>query len=227
MNIEEANKLNPKSNDKKNSGLKKGLKLIKSPRIAMKEIAEDPNIIFPLLINGFAYIALALLAFPTFSGPYLKEIVPNITPEQKNLEIIKILLISPIQTIFPWLLYSTIYFGIIKLLKGKGTFKQVTVVTGYSYVAIIMWTIVSIVASYFTGILEFNASFTYLLDIFLPNLKGSLFYKFIFSLNAFTIWQFVMIAIGLVEVSKLSKAKIYTMVTISYGFIVFMNTIFS
>ncbi len=227
MDIKARNDLDLGSNKEKRSSIQKAWMLIKSPKIAMKEIAENPTILFPLLINAFGYVSLALLAFPTFSGPHLKGLMPDLAPDQKNIEIIKILLISPFQTIFPWILYTAIYFGLIKLMKGKGSFKQVAAVTGYSYVTIILWFVVSIVASYFTDVLEFNASFTYLLDLLAPSLKGGLFYKFIFSLNIFTVWQFILIAIGLVEVTKLSKAKIYTMVSLSFGFIVFMNTFFS
>jgi hypothetical protein len=192
-----------------------------SPEKTMKDIEGSPRVLFPILMMILVPVVYTLLRFPLYKEyiRYTMEATMELagtnagtTAEQMEL-IIKVVTISglvtiPGQTLLIWLIGTAVIFGIVKLFKGQGRFKQFMSVTGYAFAVMILFYLVSFIVSFFSGEYYFNAS----LALFVPALKGSFIYGFLRSIDFFTIWQYVVAGIGISIVSRLRKIHIYTII---------------
>jgi hypothetical protein len=119
---------------------------------------------------------------------------------------------TPITSIAMWLILSAVLFLGTKILKGEGSFKQFMSITGYSYVIMLLYYILSAAVSLFSGELMLNTS----IGILASGLKGSYIYGVLRNIDLFGIWYYSVMAIGITTLTKLSKTRSYAMMSIVY-----------
>ncbi|MCX7843562.1 MAG: YIP1 family protein [Clostridia bacterium] len=197
--------------------------VVVSPSETMKAIAAKPTVIVPIIMFLLMPLALYILRYDLYEE-FMRNITQmslenssaNMTPEQIAAAVdmsVKIGIFStPLSMMLNWLIGTAILFGIMKIFKGEGNFKQYLSVTGYAYVIMVVYYLLCIPVSYMTGTLMLNSS----LALIVPHMKESLLYGILRGLDFFSLWYFLVIGIGAAAVSKVSKAKVYTVVGIIF-----------
>ena len=206
---------------KQMSFLQKVIGVIVSPKKAMEAIAQKSDILYPILAMLLTTPILYLIRYPLFEQMVKTKLentpqAAQMTPSMISLSTKIGLITAPIRVIIMWIVITFIFWGILRIFKGEGKFKQYLSVTGYAYTIVIISMIVTLIASYFTGSLILDTSLASITNLFAPDLKGSFLYGIIRGINLFGIWQFIVYAIGLKVVSKLSSAKVYSVVSVVY-----------
>lgn len=203
------------------------LGVIISPEQTMQNLAEKPRILFPIIIQALGMLGLYLLRFPLYMDMLRKGMElglaqsnTQLTPEQIEASLqmgLGITLVAiPLTTLAVWVVVSAVSLGAMKIFKGEGNFKQIASVVGYSYVITLLYLVISAVASFFSGTLMLDASLANLTNLVMPDLKGTLTYGIIRGIDLFTVWYYIVMAIGLTKVGKISKAKAYGVVGVLF-----------
>ncbi|WP_273702721.1 Yip1 family protein [Thermoanaerobacter sp. A7A] len=215
--------LNNEEQVKEMNFMQRVIGIIISPIETMKNLIEKPRILYPIFAMAFGMVLLYLIRFPVFSE-YIKNNVQMalsqtntpLTQEQINATVkmapYMALISTPIANLFSWLIITVAIFGLIKLFKGQGNFKQYLSITGYAYTITLLYLFLSLIVSFFSGELTINSSLTLLAQ----SLKGSYIYGVMRGIDLFTIWYYVVIAIGVGLVSNISKTKAYAVVALVY-----------
>ena len=191
------------------------------PGNVMDNLAERPRIAFPFIFLPIVQLAAMLATIPMY-----KEFIRNGTVElasQKNLEMtseqlnktVNLAMITgpvggAIGVVIAWVLGALILWGVIKIFKGQGSYKQILSITGYAGVITVLSTVVHVIKSNVTGVYDL-LSYTSL-AVLMPKMDGNFFYGMAKFLDVFSIWQYVVIAIGVAAVSKMPKKKAYLIV---------------
>jgi len=193
--------------------------VIFSPGKVMVSLEQKPRILFALLLTIITPVVMIFSIFPMYKE-FLRstlEAAPtttNLTAEQidmaVNISQYSTPFILAITAAAMWLLGALVLWVIIKIFKGEGRYKQILSITGYSAVIAALSAIATIITTQFTGTFS-EVSFTSVASL-LPNMKGSFIYGAAKTLDVFSIWQYVVIAIGTATVSKLDKKKVYIIV---------------
>ncbi len=195
--------------------------VIFSPGRLMQDLAQKPRILFGLLLTLIAPAVMILAIMPMYreySRVTLEATYANMniqmSPEQLEQAVDFAAIIGPISgaagAAAMLFLGALILWGIVKIFKGEGRYKQFLSITGYTSVISALSVITAIISTRLTG--AFNeVSYTSLAAL-LPDMKGSFIYGAAKALDVFSIWQYIVIAIGTAAVSKLDKKKAYLIV---------------
>lgn len=205
------------------------LGVIISPEKTMKSLEQKPRILFSLLLTLITPIVMIFSIFPMFieyTRKTLEATYENMNIQMTSEQIDQVLNITKytapfagaIGAVAMWFLGTLVLWGIIKIFKGEGQYKQILSVTGYASVISTLAVIVSIVTTQLTGAFS-DVSYTSFASL-LPNMKGNFFYGASKAIDVFSIWKYIVIAIGVTTVSKLEKKKVY--IIIACIFAVFM-----
>ncbi len=191
------------------------------PGKAMDNLAERPRIVFPFIFLPVIQLIAMLLMIPMY-----KEFARNATVEyasKQNLEMtseqldkaVNMAMISgpvsgAVGVVITWVLGALILWGIIKLFKGQGSFKQILSITGYAGVITVLSTVVHVIKTNITGVYDL---FSYTsMAVLMPKMDGNFIYGMAKFLDVFSLWHYVVIAIGVAAVSKMPKKKAYFIV---------------
>lgn len=197
--------------------IKRFIGVILSPKKTMEDIAKTPSILIPGIVVALGFLVLGIGRFTIYRDVFLADITSKLPIDQRNTAAIIELIKSPADDLIGWILFTTMYFVPIKLLKGKGTYKHILSVNGYVYVYKIIYYIACVFVSFYTGQMFFQDSLVTLLP-FLKNVKelSSYIYGFLNATSICTIFQFTVVAIGLKEITKLKPKIVYCIVFIPY-----------
>jgi hypothetical protein len=218
---------------KKMNFLQRLIGIIVSPAETMKNLVHKPRILFPIILIALGLVLFYIIRFPL----YVETIKPSIelalekagmqfTPEQLdqqvNISAIAGLVAIPFGALIGWIVWSSIIFGVIKIFKGKGSYKQVLSVTGYSYAVTILYLILLAIISFATNTLAVDVPITSAATLLSDDSKGTFLYGVLTGVEVFAIWKLVVAGIGLKLVSKLSGKKIFTILIVLYvlGFLI-------
>lgn len=200
--------------------------VIFSPGKVMQSLEQKPRILFALLLTIITPLVMIFSVYPMYKE-YLRstlETAPataNLTAEQidmaVNISQYSTPFILAITAVAMWVLGALVLWVIFKIFKGVGRYKQILSVTGYAAVIAALATIASIITTQITGVFS-DVAFTSLASFFL-NMKGSFIYGVAKTIEIFSIWQYVVIAIGVATVSKLDKKKVYIIVACIFAVI--------
>lgn len=199
------------------------LGVIFSPGKVMQSLEQKPRILFALFLIMLTPVVMIFAVMPMYNE-YTKNLLIAKTPQ---LEITDQLLSittyiamasAVVVTVGAWFLGTLILWGITKIFKSQGRYKQMLSVTGYAAVISALSTIVMIAVTRITGIFS-DVSYTSLASL-LPDMKGSFLYGAAKAIDVFNIWYYAVIAIGTAIVSKISKKKAYLIVTCIFAAIV-------
>lgn len=197
-----------------------------SPGETMNDLADKPRVLLPFIVIAFSQLVLFLSRFSLYkeymrkSFEMISEMNKNITAEQIEqmlpLSIISGLVSTPFKEIIMWLIGTAILFGILKLFGGQGNFKHILSITGYSCIISMLYMLTVLGVSFFSGSLHMDMPLTSIANLLTTEMKGSFIYGFLKKVDLFAIWKYAVIGIGCVSVSKLSKTKVYTIISVLY-----------
>ena len=219
--------LDEDSNAAKMGFFQRVIGVIVSPSETMKDLIAKPRVLFATLLTALSMLGLYLIRFQMYKD-FMKTTMEltlansnkQLTPEQIQsampITVITGLIGTPIGSVLAWIVGAAILFGLIKLFKGEGKFKQYLAITGYAYVIMFLYILLSAIVSFFSGSLLLDSSVTNITNLFLPDLKGTYVYGVLRGIDFFTIWHYIVIGIGITLVSKLSKPKVYSIILIIY-----------
>jgi hypothetical protein len=220
--------------------LQKIWNIIISPSKAMEAIIQKPGILFPLILMAAIPFALTMLRWPLFenemfetaknalqANPKLSQMTADQLDQLTRNSISFAKWATLINMPIMWFVQSVIIFIIMKILKGEGKFKQILSVMGYSTVILLLANILATLVSYQTNSLMLDTTLTLVTNMLNLDIKGSYIYGVIRGVNIFTIWQYCVIAIGLHQLTKLSKAKINSTMGAIFiiGLLIFANSL--
>lgn len=103
------------------------------------------------------------------------------------------------------LISSLLLFGVFKAFGGSGTFKQTLAVVLYTYSINILGEIVRTINVVLSGNFEVTNS----LGLFMANDKTSIIYNLLNSIDFFSVWATIIMAVGLAIVHKVKIKKAY------------------
>jgi len=193
------------------------LGVIFSPGKTMQSLAQKPRILFGLLLTLLTPVVMIFAIFPMFleyTRGTFETLYPNFTAEQidqgVNIAAVSGPIGGAIGAVAMWFLGALALWVIIKIFKGQGQYKQVLSILGYAAVISALAANVTILATQLTGVYS-DVSYTSLASL-IPNMKGSFIFGVARSIDIFSIWKYVVIAIGVFSVSKLEKKKVYIIV---------------
>ncbi|PYG88424.1 Yip1-like protein [Ruminiclostridium sufflavum DSM 19573] len=196
------------------------------PGKVMQSLEKKPRVLFGLLLAALSPVALILLTFPMYME-YMRAKLEityanmdiDVTAQQMDsimsMSKYSSLIGGAIGAVALMLIEALVLWGLVKIFKGEGRYKQVLSVLGYTGVIAAVSVIVMIISVQLTGSFS-EVSFTSLAS-FLPDMKGSFFYGAAKMIEIFSIWQYIVLGIGLSSVSKLSKNKIIIIVAIIFA----------
>ncbi|MFW2491791.1 YIP1 family protein [Clostridium chromiireducens] len=199
--------------------------LFVSPNELMNYIKTAPNIIFPMLVMVFFNVGVIIIKFNDYKAIIREQLLlalqgDNIVVTDKMINIMAFL--SPILSILVFfisiLLSTIIFYGFVKLLKGEGHFKQYASVVLYSSIVNVLGFAILFIFSIYTGKFLFstNVSIFQILNIKLTdNYFTMLLDKFTIS-NILGIWQYMLIAIGIVNISKINRKYVYLFTSVVF-----------
>ncbi|RCX12221.1 Yip1-like protein [Anaerobacterium chartisolvens] len=204
------------------------LGVIASPSRTMENLCGKPRILFPILAMIFGMAALYALRFPLYQDtirPAMEAaIIQQGTPvseEQMDMIVtsgaIGGMVALPFTALFMWIAMTALIFAAVKIFKGKGSFKQYCSITGYAYVIMLLYFVLTLVASFFTNSIQLDTSLLALKKLVAPGVltdgfAGSFVSALLKSFDFFGIWQYVVISIGVAYASKMSMKKSYIIV---------------
>lgn len=196
--------------------------IIVSPGKTMEDLVKKPRILFPILSTALSVVLFYLIRFDLYKPFFIKTLQTALEQSGKpvpaeqmdfvqNVSLISGLAAIPFSNVIMLIIVSSIIFGICRLIfKCEGKYKQYLSVTGYSYVIMLLSIIVTLGASFFTNSIMLDASLANITNILAPNIKGSFLYGIIRGIDLFSIWYYIVMGIGVVTVSKLSKVKVFS-----------------
>lgn len=197
--------------------------IIFSPQETMVDLSIRPRIAFPIVAMVLALPLFYILRYPMFVE-FTRKIMEasmqgqaaQLPPGQLDalMQWIPAVQIgtAPISVLISWVIVAAIFFGLIKLFKGEGRFVQLLSITGYAYTIYMLYLLVSLLVSFFSGELMLNDS----LALLAPGLQGSYMYGLLRGIDFFGLWRYIVIIIGITAVSKLNYGKSIGIVALVY-----------
>lgn len=218
-------RINQEVSNKQPGLLKRIWWAVTSPGKLMECLAQKPRILFGLILAAVSMDILYILRMPLFTefirgtlyktSEYMESLVGQSMTAQMIEDglpktIIQTLITTPISIVISLLFMTLVYFAILKIMGGKGTFKAYLSVMGYSYIISALYILLLIPISFVTGSLHEELPLTSLATLLNDDMAGTFLYGVSKGLDVFTIWHAAVTAVGLVAVSKLKKPYVYS-----------------
>lgn len=198
--------------------------VILSPGKTMESLVEKPKLLLPLIIIAVAQLALYLARFPLYQD-YLRNtfvksqsfmesltgtaLTADVIDNYMSKSLVQTIISIPLTTLFMWFLSTVIFFAIFKIFGAKGKFKQYMSITAYAYIINVLYMLVVLAASFFTGSLHVDLPLTSIANLLPTEMSGSFLYGIALSMDIFYIWNYCVIGIGLAAVSGFKKRNSY------------------
>lgn len=198
--------------------------IIFSPGKVMQDLEQKPRILFALILTILTPIIMVFSILPMYQAYLMSNrATVEATYEKMNIEMsaeqidnvingsaYSTPFVMAVMAVAMWFLGALILWGIVKIFKGKGTYKQFLSVTGYASVISSLGSLAIIITTLLTGTYA-EVSYTSL-AAFIPDTKGSFIFGAAKIIEVFSIWMYVVIGIGTVTVSKLDRKKAFLIV---------------
>lgn len=231
MNINTTGSYRKETGETRNMSLfQRVMGIIVSPAETMKSLINKPRIALPIILIALGLTIFYIIRFPLYketlqSGIELAMQNANIqmTPAQidnkVNTAAILNLAGTPFGALMGWIIWASLIFALIKIFKGEGRYKQYLSVTGYSYVIMILYYVLSLIISLATNTLATDLSITSAANLLPAGTKDTLpfIYGVLAGVEVFAIWRLVVTGIGLKLLSKLSSIKVYSILFVLYA----------
>ncbi|MCX8130109.1 MAG: YIP1 family protein [Clostridia bacterium] len=217
--------------------------VIFSPSETMKCIVERPKVLFPILAMAITPVLVNIIRLPLYKEMQRELMVKTSetmaarfnTPVMTAADIDKAVsnnlifgsITTPIVTIIMWLIGTAVIFGILKAFGGQGKFKQCMAVTGYASMITVLLSVLTLIVSFFSGSLKLDLSLGIFAGQLLSGSEGSFIYGLMYTLltaiGVFTIWNYAVTGLGLIHMTKLSKAKVCAVIIVYFIVVVLLG----
>jgi hypothetical protein len=151
---------------------------------------------------------------------YLESFGLEMTPEMieagLSSGLVTGLVTMPFQAAVVFLLTALLYYIIMRIMGGEGKFKAYLSVVVHAGIISVLYTLMLTAISYYTGSLHQTAALTSLASLVSPEDVDPYVYGFLAGIDVFTIWRYVLMAIGFTAVSKLKKKHVYIVTAIIF-----------
>lgn len=220
---------------KKMNFMEKIIGVIFSPIETMKSIAAKPGILIPIILMVLIPVLSIIVRIPLYKE-FMKEILTislensnqKLTPEQIDTMIniysnpIMGVVSNTVTYLLMWLVLAALILAFVKIFKGKGSFKQFLSMTGYAMVIGFLSLILSTIVSFYTHSYMLDTSLANISTLILPDIKGSVQYGMIRGADIFSIWQYIVLGVGVVTIGKVGKAKTAVFMTLLFVVTLFL-----
>lgn len=212
--------------------LKRLLWVFTSPGKLMASLAQRPKVLLTLILAAIPLDLLYYLQMPLFKdflrntmiqqseSSYMQSLGVEMTPEmieaQLPTQIIATLITTPLGAIIMLLVSALICFAIFRIMGGEGKFKAYLSVVSHANVITVLYTLLLIPITYITGTLNLTSSITSLSTLVSKDAVSPMLYSILNSLDLFSIWYYIVAAIGMTAVSKLKKKNVYIVVAVLF-----------
>ncbi len=203
-----------------------------SPGKLMASLAERPKVLLTLILAAIPLDLLYFLQMPLFKdytrntliqtsqSSYMQSLGLEMTPEmieaQLPMQVNTILIGTPVQAIIMILISALICFAIFRIMGGEGKFKAYLSVVSHANVITVLYTLLLIPITYITGTLNLTSSITSLSTLVSKDAVSPVLYGILNGIDLFSIWYYVVAAIGMAAVSKLKKKNVYIVVAVLF-----------
>ena len=212
--------------------LKRLLWVFTSPGKLMTSLAERPKVLLTLILAAIPMDLLLILQMPLYKdmlrnsliqqsqSSYMQSLGVEMTPEMIEASlpnsIIYGLIGGPVETIIMMLVSALICFAIFRIMGGEGKIKAYLSVVSHASVITVLYTLLLIPITYITGTLNLTSSITSLSTLVSKDAVSPVIYSILNSLDLFSIWYYIVAAIGMAAVSKLKKRNVYIVVAVLF-----------
>lgn len=212
--------------------LKRLLWVFTSPGKLMASLAERPKVLLTLILAAIPLDLLYYLQMPLFKdflrntmiqqsqSSYMQSLGVEMTPEmieaQLPTQIIATLITTPLGAVIMLLVSALICFAIFRIMGGEGKFKAYLSVVSHANVITVLYTLLLIPITYITGTLNLGSSITSLSTLVSKDAVSPILYSILNSIDLFSIWYYIVAAIGMAAVSKLKKRNVYIVVAVLF-----------
>ncbi|MGB4649545.1 MAG: YIP1 family protein [Acetivibrionales bacterium] len=204
--------------------------LFASPGRLMEELAEKPRVLFWLILGSVTTAVPFAVRMPLYEemvrksiaaqSEYLESFGLEMTPEMieagLSSGLVTGLVTMPFQAAVVFLLTALLYYIIMRIMGGEGKFKAYLSVVVHAGIISVLYTLMLTAISYYTGSLHQTAALTSLASLVSPEDVDPYVYGFLAGIDVFTIWRYVLMAIGFTAVSKLKKKHVYIVTAIIF-----------
>jgi hypothetical protein len=218
-------------------GFSKVINTFFEPRKLFQSLKIKPAWLVPFIIVAILVMASSWFTFPLI----MKDVVTNIqenerfTEEQKEMIIERIagaehppayqLVLAPVGVLVYLFLISGVLFLVFNvLLGGDSSFKRVLSVFSYSSLIAIPQAIVKLPLTFAKQTANIQTSLAILLS---PDAKESFLYKVLGGFDIFTLWQVILIALGLAVMYKYTMKKSFSVVLILWILLIVVSSALS
>lgn len=190
-----------------------------NPKELFKSIKFYPNLKLPIII--ILVISFIAAFIEISSADFINGVIQSAkesgqpVPSDSQLEVYKYMTIA-FAAVIPVILISFKAFmvtGLSVLVGGDGDTKEGLLVTSYSYIPVVIGTLISKMIITFTNIDFFKFNLAQILP---DSMAGSLFYGIALSLDIFILWYLVLSFIGTKYIFEISYKKAITPVLIPW-----------
>jgi hypothetical protein len=141
---------------------------------------------------------------------------PEMIEAQLPTQIITTFIATPIGVIVMMLISALVCFAIFRIMGGEGKFKAYLSVVSHANVITVLYTLLLIPITYITGTMSLTSSITSLSTLVSKDAVSPVLYSILNSIDLFSIWYYVVAAIGMAAVSKLKKRNVYIVVAVLF-----------
>lgn len=183
-----------------------------SPSKAFENIRHYPKVLFPMLVIIIGMLVLTLLRVDAMKE-YTKEVtikqyaqmgidVPQNLDALLEMQVYFAIAGSIIVLVITWVVKSALINAFSGFVNGTGTFKQSLSVITYSYLPVLLGSIIVTIISLVVNRYTISTS----LAVFLPDSQiGTFLHTLLTNLDIFVIWYQVLAIIGISKVYSISK----------------------
>lgn len=203
------------------------LNIFYSPGKVFKSINHKPNFWLPMIIT----MVISLLFYLAYSGPFGEIMMttleaqaatnPAMTPEfiETLVKIFSIaaIIIAPFSVAFMIFLSALFYWLGSMIFKGHGSYmKYVSIMAHVGLISTISL-IVTGLMYLISGEFLLDRPITSLASLLPDSMKMTMLDGLLLNFEVFSIWRLILIAIGIQEISGLSRKKAFVIVGIIYS----------
>jgi hypothetical protein len=197
-----------------------------APADTFRDIARRPDVLVPLLVLVIVSYIATIVIIPKMDWDAVTaqqaEQIKKKNPNTSDADIARMgkfakaigtvtAYVMPVLLIAWYAIVAAVLLGVFRLFGGEGTFKQAFSTTLYSWMPMVLGSIVGvIVVALRPGLVDPTTMVTlvksnpaFLVD---PKSQAALF-SLLSSLDIFTIWVIVLLSIGFATLARTSKAK--------------------
>ena len=215
-------------------GLSKVVNIFFEPRKVFQSLKIKPTWLVPVIIVAVLGMGFFYYTFPYIMNEQVQNIRDNdrIPEEQKERIIDRIkeaehppiwqLAIAPVGTLISLVIVAAVLFFVFNVLMGGDSgFRRVFSVYCYSSLIAIPAMIVKFPLVMMKGNINVQTSLGLLLS---ADAKGSFLYSVLSSFDIFTLWQVILVSLGLGVMYKFSTKKAFTTVAILWVIWIFAKS---